>query len=125
MSRKAPDDPALRALFWRDEILQVMYWLSGESLASDVTAAELARFLDHNTAELSRSLSRLTQDGYVGLVGAERYALTDAGALRGRRSFEDEFSGMVSQAHGECGADCWCHRSSEDARSCLEERLAQ
>lgn len=125
MSRKAPDDPALRELFWRDEILQVMYWLSGESLASDVTAAELGRFLDHDIAELEFALLRLAQGGDVQSVGIFRYALTDTGALHGRRGFEDEFSGMVSQAHGECGADCWCHRSSEDARSCLEERLAQ
>lgn len=123
--RKAPDDPALRALFWRDEILQVMYWLSGESLATDVTAAELARFLDHDIAELEFSLLRLAQDGYVQPTRVFRYTLTDTGALHGRRGFEDEFSGMVNQAHGECGADCWCHRSSEDARSCLEERLAQ
>ncbi len=124
MSRKAPRDPALRALFWRDEILQVMYWLSGESLATDVTAGDLARFLDHDSAEIDFSLARLAQDGDLQLVGVFRYALTERGAAHGRRGFEDEFSGMVSQAHGECGADCWCHRSSEEARSCLEARLA-
>lgn len=125
MSRKAPDDPALRALFWRDEILQVMYWLSGENLSNDVTGAELSRFLDHDGGELDSALSRLAQDGHVRQGQDGRYSLTDAGAQRGRRGFEDEFSGMFNQAHGECGADCWCHRSSEDARSCLEERLAQ
>jgi len=125
MSRIPPEDPALRALFWRDEILQVMYWLAGESLATDVSAPELGRFLDHDIAELEFSLLRLAEQGYVKTVGVFRYGLTDIGAIHGRRGFEDEFSGMVSQAHGECGADCWCHRSSEDARSCLEERLAQ
>lgn len=36
---------ALDNLFWRDEILEAMYWMHGEGLAWDVDAAELARFL--------------------------------------------------------------------------------
>jgi hypothetical protein len=32
---------ALDALFWRDEILQVMFWMRGEGLAEVVSAQEL------------------------------------------------------------------------------------
>ena len=39
-------DAALNALFWRDEILQVMFWLKGEGLAEVVTAQELETFLN-------------------------------------------------------------------------------
>ncbi len=124
MDKQRPDDPALRALYWRDEILQVMYWLSGEGLAEDVTAQQLGTFLDEDSDELALALVRLARDGYVGTIAPGRYTMMEKGAEHGKRGFADEFAGMVNQAHGECGADCWCHRSKEDAAACLADRAA-
>ena len=42
------DQQSLDALFWRNEILQVMFWLRGEGLADTVTASELEVFLSQN-----------------------------------------------------------------------------
>ncbi len=124
MSQQRPDDPALRALYWRDEILQVMYWLSGEGIAEDVTARQLGTFLEEDADELALALARLAHDGYVEAIAPARYAMTEKGAEHGKRGFADEFAGMVNQAHGECGADCWCHRSKDDAEACLADRRA-
>lgn len=122
MSRSAPEDPALRALFWRDEILQVMYWLAGEKLADEVTAATLSSFLNEPAHELAFQLARLARDGDLETRSGGRYRLSEAGAAHGRQAFSDDFAGLMGQAHGECSDDCWCHRSSEDAAACLRER---
>jgi hypothetical protein len=34
------DDP-LNALYWRDELLQLLYWFRGEGLGDTVTAGDL------------------------------------------------------------------------------------
>lgn len=124
MAKQRPDDPALRALYWRDEILQVMYWLSGEGIAEDVTDQQLATFLDEDSDELALALARLARDEYVQTIAPGRYTMTGKGAEHGKRGFADDFVGMVNQAHGECGANCWCHRSKDDAEACLADRRA-
>src|SRR6266508_159514 len=40
-----PKSDALRALYWRSEILQVMYWLRGEGFGDQVDPGLLERFL--------------------------------------------------------------------------------
>ena len=40
-----PKSEALRALYWRSEILQVMFWLKGEGFGDQVDATLLERFL--------------------------------------------------------------------------------
>src|SRR6266498_1031875 len=39
-----PKSEALRALYWRDEILQVMFWLRGEGFGDDADAPLIERF---------------------------------------------------------------------------------
>ena len=103
----------------QDEVLQVMYWLRGESLAQDVTAADLARFIGSSEAELNGLLERLALLGLVHLVPGSvdpRYALTDAGVREGGRRFADEFADMTKPGHGECGdPECDCHRTGSPA----------
>jgi hypothetical protein len=111
----------LEALRVRDEVLQAMYWMRSEGLATAPSAAELARFLAVPAATLTPYLDRFVRDG---LLEESRggYALTASGETLGKRAFADEFADMTRPGHGECDDDCWCHESPEEAARCLEER---
>lgn len=105
-------------LFWQDEILQVMYWMLGEGLGSEVTLADLRRLLDASEETLTAALQQLTSGSLVRLVAPGRYQLTEMGVSEGRRRFVDEFEGMLKQGHYECNEpDCDCH-SPEFTGSC-------
>ena len=41
---KAP----LRAIFWRDEILQVLYWMKGEGFGKEINLAQVVPLLNSN-----------------------------------------------------------------------------
>jgi hypothetical protein len=106
----------------QDEILQVMYWMRGEKIAEDVSAADLARFVGSSELDIDGILERLAVLGLVRPVpsgGELRYALTDEGAREGGRRFADEFKDLTKPGHGECGdPDCECQQtgSIEDCR---------
>ena len=106
---------ALEALFWRDEILQALYWLQGERLADAVDAERMAEILVANLAIVKSEMGRLAEGGYLDVLpgltlgAAPRFRLTEIGRLEGGRSFRDEFGGLTRQAHGECGPGCWCN----------------
>jgi hypothetical protein len=118
-----PKSEALRALYWRSEILQVMYWLRGEGFGDLVDAALLERFLGVQAEIGLQYLDRLVADGYVVAVG-DRYALSEVGRREGGLEFAMSFEEMMHPAHGECSADCWCHNSPEEADACAAERAA-
>ena len=115
----APDPADLAA---QDEVLQVMFWLRGERLASDVTVADVARFTGSSAEAIAAVLRRLVALGLVtSLQGdaAPRFALTAEGNREGGRRFADEFADLTKPGHGECGdPDCDCQRtgSPEDCR---------
>ena len=50
--------------------------------------------------------------------------LTEQGIDQGGRIFSEEFAEFMRPTHGECGPDCWCHSSAEDAEACLADRQA-
>lgn len=112
-------------LFWRDEILQVMYWMAGEGLGEDAGPSNLIPFLGGDEPELAVLLERIADEGFVEVATAGRYRLTELGKDAGKRSFALEFEGLLGQAHGECGPDCWCHQSAARAAQCATERLAK
>ncbi|WP_034272054.1 hypothetical protein [Haloechinothrix halophila] len=117
-----PKSAALRALFWRDEILQLMFWVKGEGFGDAVDAELLERFLGVR-AEVGLSyLDRLVDEGLIERDAAGRYQLTPTGHEQGARVFAAEFAEITQPAHGECGADCWCHMSVDEAEACLAER---
>ena len=123
-----PKSEALRALFWRSEILQVMYWLKGERLGAgdkrDQADAELLeRFLGVEADVIVRYLDRLVDEGYLVTVEG-RYALSAMGQEEGKLEFASSFSDLQRPTHGECSADCWCHSSPEEAEACAAERAA-
>jgi hypothetical protein len=111
---------ALEALFWRDEILQALYWLQGERLDDAMNAERLAQLLVAELVIIQTELDRLAAGGYLDLVSGTPpcYRLTDIGRLEGARSFRDEFDGLTRQAHGECGPGCWCNDPSKIGEPC-------
>jgi len=111
---------ALEALFWRDEILQALYWLQGERLDDAMNADRLAQLLVADLAIITTELGRLAEGGYLDVVPGSppRYRLTEIGRIEGARSFQDEFAGLTRQAHGECGPGCWCNDPGRTGEPC-------
>jgi len=102
---------SLDALFWRDELLQILYWFRGEGLGEVVAPHELLPFLGAEEQLVTRYLERMADDGYVMRLGGApaRYRLTELGLREGGRRFADEFSGLTGQAHYECNnPNCAC-----------------
>lgn len=112
------DDSSLDALFWRDEILQIMYWLQGEGLLDHPTATDVQQFLGEELSLIQFHLDAAVKEGYLllhpdaaGMPSGHRYSLSTLGRQEGGRRFADEFSNMTKPAHGECSADCDCHKT--------------
>jgi hypothetical protein len=115
-----PKSEALRNLYWRSEILQVMYWLRGEGLGEVVDASLLERFLGVDAQLGLGYLERLVEDGYLERV-RDGYRLSERGLEEGKTEFALSFSDLTRPAHGECSDDCWCHASVEEALACAAE----
>lgn len=109
---------ALDAVYWRAEILQAMYWMHGEGIASEVDAPRLADFLAADTHTVSEQILLLVQDGYLQSVDGSRFALTESGIAEGGRSFADEFADLTHAAHYECAPGCWCHDPDHIGEPC-------
>lgn len=120
----APKSEALRALFWRDEILQVMFWIQAEGFGNEVDPGLLERFLGVEADISIGYADRLVDEGMLSRNMQGSYRLTDAGASHGRRVFSEEFADLTKPGHGECGPECWCHNTIEEAEACAEERRA-
>ncbi len=116
-----PKSAALRALYWRSEILQVMYWLRGEGLGEVVDAPLLERFLGVEAAVGVTYLQRLVEEGYVRRRG-DSFSLSEQGLAEGALEFATSFSELTRPSHGECSPDCWCHVSAAEAEACAAER---
>ncbi len=118
---RPPRSEALRVLYWRSEILQVMFWLRGEGFGDQVDAGLLERFLGVEAAVGVRYLDRLVEEGLVEQDG-DRYRLSPVGLKEGSLEFAGSFSELTRPTHGECSADCWCHSSPDEAQACAAER---
>jgi hypothetical protein len=116
-----PKSERLRALYWRSEILQVMYWLRGEGLGDEADAQIIERFLGVEAAVGVSFLDRLVEEGYLE-HSPGGYRLSARGLEEGAVEFATSFSELTRPAHGECSADCWCHASVEEAEACAAER---
>jgi hypothetical protein len=121
MAVSQPKSEALRALYWRSEILQVMYWLRGEGFGDLVDARLLEKFLGVDAVVGVQYLDKLVEEEYLLEIGGE-YMLSELGAKEGALEFVAAFSDLTRSAHGECSADCWCHSSPEEADACARER---
>ncbi len=117
----APKSEPLRTLYWRSEILQVMYWLRGEGLGEVVDAELMERFLGVDASVGVGYLDRLVEEGYL-VPADDGYRLSPRGVTEGAEEFAASFADLTRPAHGECSADCWCHVSVEEAEACAAER---
>lgn len=102
-------------LRWRDEILQMLYWMKGENLGTDVTSDQLNRFLQLTPKQLATALqsllgSRLITES-IDNHGNRHFRLTEPGVEEGKRRFTDEFSPYLGkESHLECNdPNCDCH----------------
>jgi hypothetical protein len=109
--------PGFRDIYWRDEILQLMFWLCGEGLFEDVAPDDLRRFLETDPGRLEERLEQLVQEGYLDPSAGDgrRYRLNALGIEEGRRRFVDEFTPFLGrESHVVCGdPTCECHTSGE------------
>ncbi len=111
-------DSPLDGLYWRDEILQILYWLRGEGLGDAVIARDLVPFLGTEEAFVQKYLEQLAVAGYAERLPGDqmRYRLTEPGVKEGGRRFADEFAGLTGQAHMECNdPDCVCKTQGPEA----------
>ena len=99
-------------LRWRDEILQVMYWMTGEGFGQNFAPVDLQKFLPADGATLAEALEQMASDGFIERTDENRYALTAQGRIEGARRFADEFEDMMKPGHFECDEpDCDCHNA--------------
>ena len=117
MSQTLDGRSALDALYWRAEILQAMYWMRGEGIATRVSAAQLADFLVLARDIVYPQLTALVDDGFLSCEDAA-FALTPLGVAEGGRSFQDEFGDLTRPAHYECGPGCWCQDPDHIGEPC-------
>lgn len=108
-------------MFWRSEILQVMYWLRGEGLGEVVDADLLERFLGVEADVGVGYLDRLVLDGYLNPAPGG-FVMSEVGLQEGKTEFALSFADLTRPTHGECSADCWCQNSVEEAIACAAER---
>jgi len=115
-------DP-LDSLYWRDEILEAMYWMKGEGIASEVDAEDLLPLLNTGNSIISQTLCLLFELGDLELTEASKYRLSAKGHEEAKRRFYSEFKEHLSRdAHGgQCDEDCECH-DAESRTECEAER---
>ena len=118
---KPPKSDALRALYWRSEILQVMYWLRGEGFGDLVDPPLIERFLGVDAQVGISYLDRLVVEGYLHCDG-DWYTLSEQGLRQGGAEFAIAFDELMRPTHGECSDDCWCHMSADEADACVAHR---
>lgn len=111
MNQDDIEDSPLRALFWKDEILQIMYWMDGEGFGENAPASQILALLNTNEANLLYHLNKMVKEGVLESEAKliERNSLIalspDTKKEAGRR-FAEAFQGFQKAGHGECGPDC-------------------
>ena len=116
---------ALDSLFWREEILQVLYWMDGEWLANDVPVSRLMVLLNTTSDNLLLHLRKNINAGLLTGNNNELNAdstvrLSAAGKKEAGKIFSNAFDGMQKAGHGECGPDCeFCYEDGVKTEDCV------
>jgi len=108
-------------MYWRSEILQVMFWLNGEGFGDLVDPPLIERFLGVEASVGLTYLDRLVEEGYL-LRDGTWYSLSERGRAEGAMEFALAFDDLMRPTHGECSDDCWCHMSADEADACVAQR---
>lgn len=112
-----PKHPALRAVYWREEILGVVLWLRGEGWDDNLDPDVLHRFLDLDRTKAEGHLAHLAEQGYLHRRPDGRFDLTQPGEEEGRRITEGHRA-VPPPTTGPCGPECWCSTSPMEASRC-------
>ncbi len=102
-------------LRWRDEILQLLYWMKGENMGNAVSTEQMNRFLALTPEQLRTTLEQLEETALIerthGSGHVPFFRLTELGMAEGKRRFVDEFQPYLGkESHLECSEpDCECH----------------
>ncbi|MBA3357037.1 MAG: hypothetical protein H0U18_14080 [Pyrinomonadaceae bacterium] len=111
-------NPEIDNLKSRDEILQVMYWMTGEGLGDEFSVSDLRKFLQGDQTVLARDLELMVSSGLL-KSREDKFALTEQGKAEGGRRFADEFESMIKPGHFECDEpDCDCHNPEAAGEAC-------
>jgi len=116
---------AVDTLFWREEILQVLYWMDGEGLADAVPFSRLLSLLNTTNDTLLFHLQKNIETGYLKTEDQElnensSVQLTPVGKKEAGGIFRNAFEGMQKGGHGECGPDCeFCYLEGEKLEDCV------
>ena len=122
MTSSAPQSEPLRVLFWRSEILRVVYWLYGEGLGDLVDMDLIRQYLDvEDDTDLTPYLDLLVKDGSL-VREAEWYALSARGLTEGEAQLATAFTDLIHPVVNECDDECWCHTSPAEAEACARAR---
>lgn len=120
MQPPSGNNEALNALFWRDEILQIMYWMQGEGLAKGVAANKLLVLLNTTPENLMFHLKKMVGEDYLVHEGEvysleSKFNLGEGGKKEAGKKFAEAFQGLQKVGHGECGPDCDCQWEGHDS----------
>lgn len=114
---REPKHPALRGVYWREEVVEIVLWLRGERFDDRLDAATLCNFLDIDRPTAAELLDRLAAQGYLQRTADVRYELTDEGEEEGRR-LTGCARAVPAPTTGPCGPACWCSTSPVEAARC-------
>lgn len=112
-----PKDPALRSVYWREEIVEVVLWLRGGGFDDRLDARVLHDFLGVGIEHAAELLDRLAAQGYLRPAAGGRYSLTAMGEEEGQRLVGGPRSVPLGRQGG-CGPECWCSTSPVEAARC-------
>lgn len=115
-------DEGFDELFWRDEVLEAMYWMIGEGIEEAITPSDLRGFLDAPSDVLEQVFADL-EDRQQVRETSRGYVFTDDGEREAKRRFADEFADIqgFDASHTDCGPDCWCHDPDHAEDECPSE----
>ncbi len=125
MENNNKNKEAVDALFWREEILQVLYWMDGEGLAKAVPVSRLLSLLNTSRENLLLHIEKNMLAGYLisdsgSLTELSSVLLTPSGKKEAGGIFRNAFEGMQKGGHGECGPDCeFCYHEGEKLEDCV------
>ncbi|SDB34016.1 hypothetical protein SAMN03097699_0791 [Flavobacteriaceae bacterium MAR_2010_188] len=109
MKMEGIENTPIKNIFWKDEILQVLYWMKGEGLGKTVALQEIIPFLNTSEENLNYHLLKLHKEGFLKSEPDEesiKFSLSETGNREGAKHFAEAFQGMQKAGHGECGPDC-------------------
>lgn len=112
-----PKHPALREVYWREEVFELALWLRGEEFGEQLSVDVLCRYLDLGPVTAGVLLERLASQGYLLPSASDRYVLTTE-AERYAEHIVNGARAVPMPTTGACGATCWCSTSPVEAARC-------